>query len=266
MSWPIGVPRPEQTRERISASKTGKRYEGRVYAKRPCRTCGKEFQGNSARHWFCSKECKAVAHYEMKSVVTDAEYRVLLACQDGKCAICETTDPGGPKTHGRFYADHDHATGEPRGLLCFRCNTALGKFDDSAKLLLRAAAYVSRSPVAMLRVQAGPRQLGTANAICRQCGIPFHVMPSAVAKGGGIYCSKNCYHLGRWGRPHPRKGIPNPERWPPRETACIGCGVTFEFRGKRDRKYCNRSCAADHRRAGAAGRFKAKGIPAEETP
>ena len=38
--------------------------------------------------------------------------------------------------------DHDHETGEVRGVLCTRCNTALGLFGDSGKLLSSAIDYL----------------------------------------------------------------------------------------------------------------------------
>lgn len=42
--------------------------------------------------------------------------------------------------------DHDHRTGEWRGLLCSRCNQAVGLFADNPALLRRAAAYLENPP------------------------------------------------------------------------------------------------------------------------
>jgi hypothetical protein len=72
------------------------------------------------------------------------------------------------------------------------------------------------------------------------------VKPSAVARGGGRFCSRRCYELSKVGKPHPRKGVPNPERWPPVEKVCVGCGASFTTREKRLR-YCNQMCAARNR-------------------
>lgn len=38
--------------------------------------------------------------------------------------------------------DHDHTTGKIRGLLCFGCNTGLGKFKDSIVILNKAINYL----------------------------------------------------------------------------------------------------------------------------
>lgn len=60
--------------------------------------------------------------------------------QNGRCAICESADPGAGKS--RFAVDHDHVTGRVRGLLCNPCNKGLGMFQDSPMRLKRAAEYV----------------------------------------------------------------------------------------------------------------------------
>lgn len=61
------------------------------------------------------------------------------------CAICGIAFRNLTKRHQ--HADHCHATGEPRGVLCLTCNTGLGKFGDNPELLRRAAAYLENPPV-----------------------------------------------------------------------------------------------------------------------
>ena len=72
--------------------------------------------------------------------ITLAEYDQMFEDQNGKCAICGTTEPGG--RNGRFHVDHNHVTGVVRGLLCHHCNTALGKFGDDEATLQRAIDYL----------------------------------------------------------------------------------------------------------------------------
>ena len=54
----------------------------------------------------------------------------MLASQNNVCALCKN-----PPTEKRALAtDHDHATGEVRGLLCYKCNRDMVVVDDMAHL------------------------------------------------------------------------------------------------------------------------------------
>ena len=75
--------------------------------------------------------------------LTPEEYDRILAFQGGRCAIC----PREPTEKMRLSVDHNHKTGEVRGLLCWLCNVALGKFRDDYVLLNAAAQYVNDPPV-----------------------------------------------------------------------------------------------------------------------
>ena len=59
----------------------------------------------------------------------------------GLCLICKKPPLG---KHTRLGVDHCHATGRVRGLLCNRCNRAMGMFEDDPDLLVAAAAYLQR--------------------------------------------------------------------------------------------------------------------------
>ena len=65
----------------------------------------------------------------------------LFSIQGGACAICRYHF--GQKT-GDIKVDHDHDTGEVRGLLCDLCNRGLGMFRDSNDNLKRAISYLAR--------------------------------------------------------------------------------------------------------------------------
>ena len=76
-----------------------------------------------------------------------AEYHELLARQGGACAVChdknnsETTMRRGKRG---LHVDHDHKTGQVRGLLCNGCNRALGFTGDRPEVLRAAADYLER--------------------------------------------------------------------------------------------------------------------------
>lgn len=71
--------------------------------------------------------------------LTEAAYDVMLASQNGVCAIC-----GGLELHkrGHLHVDHDHVSGRVRALLCSLCNAMLGYARDNPSLLSKGAAYL----------------------------------------------------------------------------------------------------------------------------
>lgn len=70
--------------------------------------------------------------------LTPEQYDELVLAQDGVCAICHKICKSGKA----LSVDHDHTSGQVRGLLCTKCNTALGMLDDDRILLERALAYL----------------------------------------------------------------------------------------------------------------------------
>lgn len=68
--------------------------------------------------------------------ITPEDYDRMLKEQGG-CAICGATEPGGRGKN--FHVDHCHSTGRVRGLLCHHCNVGIGmlreNFEDAAKYL-----------------------------------------------------------------------------------------------------------------------------------
>lgn len=44
----------------------------------------------------------------------------------------------------KLCVDHCHETGEVRGLLCSKCNTAIGMFQEDINVMYRAIEYLSK--------------------------------------------------------------------------------------------------------------------------
>ncbi len=63
-------------------------------------------------------------------------YLEMYLSQNGRCLICSFQKP-------RLAIDHCHRTGVVRGLLCKKCNSALGLLNDDAKTAENAAEYLS---------------------------------------------------------------------------------------------------------------------------
>ena len=116
-----------------------------------CSKCGKRkqldafpFQG-SKRRADC-KECAVKAERKRLYGISHKQYLELTAAQHGVCAVC--FQPESATFHGKLKqlsVDHDHKTGKIRGLLCSKCNTALGLVDESCERLLSLIAYMERS-------------------------------------------------------------------------------------------------------------------------
>lgn len=114
-----------------------------------CVICESEFTPNSSQHRMCSQGC-IIVQRRRKSLAAKYDlnqdtFNDLLRAQGNACIICLT------KEADRWAVDHDHACciGKKtcgkciRGILCFKCNTALGLFKDSLQNISRALAYLS---------------------------------------------------------------------------------------------------------------------------
>jgi len=62
------------------------------------------------------------------------EYTRILGRQNGLCALCDSVGP--------LTVDHCHDTGRVRGLLCYSCNTGIGRFGDNPERLTKAIRYL----------------------------------------------------------------------------------------------------------------------------
>lgn len=78
------------------------------------------------------------SYLKRKFGITPERYDAMLAAQGGVCAICGRP----PNSGAALHIDHDHRTNRIRGILCFRCNNALGDLDDDPDRLMAAAMYL----------------------------------------------------------------------------------------------------------------------------
>jgi hypothetical protein len=70
--------------------------------------------------------------------LTPTDYLALFNLQCGRCEICQSEFP----TLWLNPIDHCHRTGRVCGLLCYSCNSAIGKLGESSEMIMRAAEYV----------------------------------------------------------------------------------------------------------------------------
>ena len=106
-----------------------------------------DFHSKSSRCKPCRSKANSKKYYEQdrgnylkrKYGITSEEYDTMYSEQEGCCAICGIHQS---ELKIRFCVDHDHDTGQVRGLLCNNCNNGIGKLKDNYDLLLRAADYL----------------------------------------------------------------------------------------------------------------------------
>ena len=119
--------------------------ESKGHLCKPCATKRATEWGKNNPERFFFNQIKA------KYGISKEEYLSLIERQDNKCAICgeEETAPNHWKENQprRLAIDHCHDSGIIRGLLCYRCNTTLGKVEDNPELLRNMAAYLEGDSV-----------------------------------------------------------------------------------------------------------------------
>lgn len=123
----------------------------------PCKACGAVKlvqpcygpEGNEARQ-FCDQSCWRDRQKDQAAIrraagnakawdMSPSEFQERLSSQGNRCAICQKHITGRD-----IHRDHDHGTGDWRGLLCTNCNLGLGNFQDDPELLMAAAFYLAK--------------------------------------------------------------------------------------------------------------------------
>ena len=105
-----------------------------------CRDCKKEYQ-NAYQKTEPYLRKRRVYEWKNHGIIDfdHDDYDKYWDAQDGECAICGTTE----NVMGKAFAvDHDHETGQARGLLCNPCNIGLGCFKDDPQRLSDALEYL----------------------------------------------------------------------------------------------------------------------------
>lgn len=106
-----------------------------------CRECtnlkAKEYRKNLPEGVKYAQDRKI--RLKLKYGITVEDYDRMHLEQGGTCAICHRTEEDIGK---KLAVDHCHKTGKVRGLLCFICNSAIGKLDDDPIKLIKAAEYL----------------------------------------------------------------------------------------------------------------------------
>lgn len=106
-----------------------------------CRECR-----NARLRRYYSPERNRIAYLRQTYGLTPDDYQGLYDAQEGRCGVCgsfmELYSGNISKT---AHVDHNHDTGNVRGLLCNGCNRGLGYFKDDTELLRAAIQYLGEA-------------------------------------------------------------------------------------------------------------------------
>ena len=69
--------------------------------------------------------------------ITPEDCEFMFRAQQGLCKICHE-----PSLARNLDVDHNHTTGQVRGLLCNRCNKVIGLLEEDSDLLSKAIEYL----------------------------------------------------------------------------------------------------------------------------
>jgi hypothetical protein len=124
----------------LTSYRKRKNRNGNYYIQSRCIPCERQ----QCKEWYIANRTEQRIKLSIKSLkrlynMTPDDFNVLLKKQNSVCAVCRTTKPSG---RGTWHVDHDHTTGKIRGLLCHKCNTGIGLFNDNPQLLQQAKEYL----------------------------------------------------------------------------------------------------------------------------
>ena len=99
---------------------------GKIGLQHKCKSCSTKVR---------KQYYKPHSSIRLKLKLSQEEIDVITA--PGACQVCGSSE--------RLCIDHCHDTEKPRGLLCHKCNTALGLLNDDLQRILKLSQYLAQS-------------------------------------------------------------------------------------------------------------------------
>ena len=135
--------RKRDERRRRAPDEGPERYRGaaavsKIYRQR-ARRFGLEYPELMPAH---RKETRYWTHIQTRYAMSKLDWLVLWHRQSGLCGICRSVEMGSSEDARKVtHVDHDHRTGEVRGLLCNGCNWDLAPLERDG-WLAKAVQYL----------------------------------------------------------------------------------------------------------------------------
>lgn len=112
---------------------------------KPCRTCDRElpismFGSNSMSRLGRARCTTCMRRHDQ--LVRSQDYEQLIRRFGDRCNACEATQCEPQRPNVRFCIDVDHQLMAVRGLLCKRCNVAIGMLRDDPTVIAKLIVYL----------------------------------------------------------------------------------------------------------------------------
>lgn len=109
-----------------------------------CKVCGNPLDTGRGDRIYCSNRCGSIYRNQKYKLsmkgMTEDEFFNMLKRQNFKCVLCLRSETSTSKHI--LSIDHCHKTNRVRGLLCHKCNAALGLLNDDVDVFKRAISYL----------------------------------------------------------------------------------------------------------------------------
>lgn len=102
-----------------------------------CKTCHNAARRDEYKH---NRNRNRESMFKYKYGINWNDYRRMWIQQKGCCAICGIYQS---ELKRALCVDHNHKTGQVRGLLCNKCNKGIGIFNDDTTILQAAIKYIN---------------------------------------------------------------------------------------------------------------------------
>ena len=112
-----------------------KRYDRPVGVRPWCRQCQRAIDAEKRKTDAGKKQYRTQQWKQSGIDITYEEYKLRYEALAGCCEICKQQKPS-------LCVDHNHETGEVRGLLCTACNLAIEHLQESVDIMNNAIAYM----------------------------------------------------------------------------------------------------------------------------